>query len=159
MMIRERLGAHTSTVLLIRVSWDPVRKRSAQKVLGSFRSYVDNLPDDLAGPQSPLTEAEKDDARAWIAAKVARRQVSALPGLGRMIVSQATMLSEALEDPDQAEAALSGLDHLALYGALDRLGKALRKHQRTRPPRRKASGQTNTDSMEAFGETESLTSA
>lgn len=138
MMIRLREGAHTSTVLLIRVSWDPTRKRSAQKVLGSFPSYVSSLPDELGGPDSPLTDAEKAEARDWIAARISQKQAASLPSLGRLIISCATQLADAIEDPARTQAVLSSLDHLALYDAMDRLAKTLRRHRLPRPPRRKA---------------------
>lgn len=156
MMIRERRGAHTSTVLLIRVYWDKERKRSAQKVLGSFSAYSGALPDELAGPNSPLTDEEKAEALAWIAEREARRKLTLLPGVGRRIVQQADELASALEDPEKAEAALQGLDHLALYGALDRLAKALRKHHLARPPRKKKGAGEEEATLPAPQTTESL---
>jgi hypothetical protein len=155
MMIRLREGAHTSTVLLIRVSWDPIRKRSAQKVLGSFSAYVGSLPDELGGPDSPLTDAEKAEARDWIAARLARQQASTLPSTGRRITRYAVELADAIDDPATAQAALSELDHLALYEAMDRLAKTLRRHGLPRPPRRKAEPES-TVTVEA---PESLTSS
>ena len=134
MMIRERQGTHRVTVLLIRVSWDPGRKRSVQKVVDSFSAFLDRLPDSVAAKLEP---SEKAQVEGWIAARVAARKAVLLPGTGLQLTGLAIELTDALEDPARAEAALARLDHLALYDAVDRLAKALRRRGLTRPPRRK----------------------
>ena len=133
MMIRLREGKHTSTVLLIRVSWNGERQRSIQKVLGSFQSSVQELPEELAGPESALTEVEKAEAREWIQRHQSQLKIYMLPDLGPKIVRDLTELAQALDTPDLVQSALSELDHVALYEALDGLQKSLRKHSLTRP--------------------------
>jgi hypothetical protein len=133
MMIRERQGALRSTVVLIRISWDKDRKRSAQKVIGSFPTWSPTLPAELAGPDSSLTDGEKAEAAKWIAERQGRLNLASLPSLGRSITREADALASALEDPDRVEAALKGIDHVAIYAAMDRLAKALRKHKLARP--------------------------
>lgn len=155
MMIRLRQGTHTSTVLLIRVSWSPDRKRSVQKVLGSFPASASSLPEELAGPESPLTSSEKTEARAWISMYQARQQASALPSLGGEITRNAMELADAINSPIWSKAALSELDHLALYNAMDHLARTLRRHCLPRSPRRKA----KTESSSVTDDAGYLTSA
>lgn len=157
MMIRERRGAHKNTVLLIRVFWDKERKRSAQKVLGSFEGYLSELPDNLIGPESPLTTEEKAEAQAWLDARKASRKLAILPGAGLSLTRQADEFAAALENPETVQVALQRLDHLALYNALDRVTKALRKQSLTRPPRKKSEEVPSEEAeSESFG-SESLT--
>lgn len=146
MMIRERQGRHRTTVLLIRVSWDPDRKRSVQKVVDSFSAYEDRLPVSVAGKLEP---EEKAQVEAWIAAKVAARKAVLLPGTGPELTRLAVELADALEDPARAEMALARLDHLALYNAVDRLAKVLRKRGLTRPPRPKKGAQAAPEAVPA----------
>jgi hypothetical protein len=98
MMIRTRRTRHRETCLLIRVRWDPERRRSAQQVLWSFPADADALPPELTRPGSPLTPAELAQAQAWLAARVATRRADRLRLLPRQIAADAASLAQALQD-------------------------------------------------------------
>ena len=134
MMFRERQGKLHQWVLCVRTKYDPERKRGVQEVVAKFHPYADSLPSDVA---EALTPEERAAAEQWIAGHRARRDRLLLPGKWRLVVRYADELSSALDDPELAPVALEGLDAAALYGALDRLTRALRKQGKGRPAPKK----------------------
>lgn len=121
MMIRIRGTRAGGTCLLIRVRWDPERRRSAQQVLWSFPADADALPPELTGPRSPLTAAELVQAQAWLAARVAARRSDRLRLLPEEITAAAATLAQALE---ARELTVPEADREVLRSALTRLLQA-----------------------------------
>lgn len=109
MQIRERKGR----VECLRAEWDPVAKRSRQKII----------------KEGDFTESERAQFDAWKAdhdAQKAEKVKAGLASIGHVSVS---MLAEAVEAghlPPEPE---------KLLAALDRLNKVLRKAGVKRPPR------------------------
>jgi hypothetical protein len=122
MMIRIRPTQQGGTCLLIRVRWDPERRRSAQQVLYTFPADADALPRELTGPHSPLSPAELAQAQAWLAARVATRRAHRLRLLPRQIATAAASLAQALE---AGELTVPERDRKALRSALARLLQAV----------------------------------
>jgi hypothetical protein len=136
MMIREIQGKLKRSINLVRVTYSPEKKRGVQTVIGSFPSYLATIPEDLSGTESPLTDAEMRQLKSWFESRSHERRKAVLPGLASRISVEAMQLAEGLEDAESASLALKDMDHLALYDALDRLTAALRKHGKTRLPRK-----------------------
>ena len=144
-MLRERKGKLKTWVLCIRTVYDPSTKRGRQEVVAKFDPYADDLPSDVA---ASLSEAECNQANQWIADRKAKGEAYRLPYLYQHTIRYADELSSALNDPERAPAVLGKLNAGELYGALDRLTKALRKHGKARPTLPKATAEAGPTPLE-----------
>lgn len=134
MALRIRQGSLTRRVQIVRTTYDKVKKRGVQKVVGSFPASVEILPENLSGKNSPLTEKEKKAAFEWIAQQVEYKKTGPYPDLCPSIIFKMEKLSSTLETSlAPSDFLVRNIDAGRLYGEIDRLKRALRKRGVTRP--------------------------
>jgi hypothetical protein len=149
MMIKVSQGKLKRTVTLVRIAYSAERKRGVQHTIASFPAHASAIPEELTGTGSPLTDAEMKQLKSWFAARADETMKTVLPFIASHIIRDANQLAEGLESPETASLALKRLDHLALYDALDRLGAALRKHGKTRLPRKSKAAEGGEETLNA----------
>jgi hypothetical protein len=95
----------------IRSTYNPATKRSDQRVIASFPNYVDEPPAELG----ELSEAEREELKAWFGARKSAQEASRNKFSSQMAGATLTYLAKAIEaagkemTPAEVEAVWKGL--------------------------------------------------
>lgn len=121
MQIKERPGSNR--IQLYRTYYDPTKKRSYQRMVGSIPRHSRTIPADLDG----LTDAERQEVQAWLDARAEREQEALQRGALALAPYQLQRLTEVLAD----DTVPADLEQLAAIGeALKATSAALRRRIR-----------------------------
>lgn len=113
----------------IRSFYDPVGKRSRQKLIVAFDRYSDKFP---SVEISELTEVERQELATWFAA---RQTVKAERLNQYRVMSAAATLVELAQSIRATGAAMTDIEAAATWSALSGVTKALRKVGHPKPKR------------------------
>jgi hypothetical protein len=134
MMFRETKGPRGSWVRCIRTVYDKETKRGRQVLLGKFSPYDKHIPEEVL---ADLTEAERGEAKAWLAARHAKDEQSQVSFEGRYIVSRLRTLKAMLDDPSKRDQAVEAMVGAGFPDVFDEFSKAVRKVKALRPSKEK----------------------
>lgn len=121
MQIKERPGSNR--IQLYRTYYDPTKKRSYQRMVGSIPRHSRTIPADLDG----WPDAERQEVQAWLDARAEREQEALQRGALALAPYQLQRLTEVLAD----DTVPADLEQLAAIGeALKATSAALRRRIR-----------------------------
>lgn len=131
MQFRLREGKNKHTVFCVRTVYKPEKKQGEQRVIANFNADGSDFPTEKM--KKDLTETEMKQAQDWLEAHQRESRKSRARVRPSLTMSFVRDLISTLQDPELKDEAIAEINPEEIYGLIDDLTRALKKHKIVRP--------------------------